>query len=76
MKRHSLTAPVATVLVNSNASASEQHNLLKEQDIDLGDLGDFVEQATQAAAQAALETVGYASYNRQPDSGKYDVNCS
>jgi hypothetical protein len=68
MKRHSLTAPAAAVIANRNNTTNGQDNQPSEKNEDT-DLGDFVELATQAATQAALETVGYGAYNGQTDRG-------
>jgi len=68
MRRHALTAPPITsqptAVINPETGPPNDQG----RDAELGDI-DLIEQATQAATQAALQSVGYGNYNGQPQNG-------
>lgn len=68
MRRHALTAPpvVSQPTAGINPETGQPND--QSQDAELDDM-DLIEQATQAATQAALQSVGYGSYNGQPLNG-------
>ena len=69
MRRHALTAPPVTSQTNA-VGGDQQDGEYKEdtQDTDFDGL-DLIEQATQAATQAALQSVGYGTYNGHTQDG-------
>lgn len=72
MRRHALTAPPITS--HSMAGSNPETGQLNDQSQDVGlDDTDLIEQATQAATQAALQSVGYGAYNGQPSNGGMQV---
>jgi protein TBF1 len=68
MRRHALTAPPVTShsMAATHPATGQPSDPI--QDAELGNM-DLIEQATQAATQAALQSVGYGSYNGQPHNG-------
>jgi hypothetical protein len=68
MRRHALTAPPITSQPTAVINPETGQPNDQGQDAELGDI-DLIEQATQAATQAALQSVGYGNYNGQPQNG-------
>jgi hypothetical protein len=69
MRRHALTAPPVTIqpsAVGFDPQAGEQKVHVQDTDLDGFDL---IAQATEAATEAALQSVGYGTYNGQPQNG-------
>ena len=68
MRRHALTAPPVPIQsmagINPETGQPNDNGLGAE----LDDM-DLIEQATQAATQAALQSVGYGAYDGQPQNG-------
>lgn len=73
MRRHALTAPLITNHHTIGANQEPGHPNDQDQDAELSDI-DLIEQATQAATQAALQSVGYGTYTGQPQSGGMQVS--
>jgi hypothetical protein len=67
MRRHALTAPPApsqaTAVGSSDETPTEQAQEMDSEDLDI------IEQATQAATQAALQSIGYGTYISPPQEG-------
>ena len=68
MRRHALTAPPVTSQPTAGINPETGQPNDQGQDAELDDM-DLIEQATQAATQAALQSVGYGNYNGQPQNG-------
>jgi protein TBF1 len=68
MRRHALTAPPVTAQNTAGTNPETGQPSDHIQDAELDDI-DLIEQATQAATQAALQSVGYGTYNGQPQNG-------
>ena len=69
MRRHALTAPPATSHINTTGAAQRDGDHKEDaQGLEFDGL-DLIEQATQAATQAALQSVGYGAYNGQTQPG-------
>lgn len=68
MRRHALTAPPITsqILTGTTTESGLPNDHIQHAQLDDVDL---IEQATQVATQAALQSVGYGSYIGQPQNG-------
>jgi protein TBF1 len=66
MRRHALTAPPVTS--QPTAGITPETGQPNDRSRELDDM-DLIEQATQAATQAALQSVGYGTYNGQSQNG-------
>jgi hypothetical protein len=72
MRRHALTAPPISSHPMGGCNAETLQPNEQSQVVALDDM-DLIEQATQAAMQAALQSVGYGTYNGQPQNGGMQI---